>query len=61
MNDQAIRTSDEEREREEEALAALAGLSLWRARNAVPVPTTSDRPPNLLTRLPPYAWSLLFL
>ncbi len=61
MTDLAIRTSDEEQEREEEALAAMAGLSLWLARDAAPAVVTEAPPPNLLTRLPPFAWSLLFL
>ena len=45
----------------EEALAAMLGLSLWRAGDALPAVTAEQPPGGVLGRLPPLAWSLLIL
>ncbi len=45
----------------EEALAAMLGLTLWRAQDALPAATAEQAPRGVLGRLPPLAWSLLIL
>ena len=45
----------------EEALAAMAGLTLWRAQDALPALADDQEPRGILNRLPPFAWALLIL